>query len=40
MDNEKAFDFLDHKFLIYALEKQDFGKNFISLVKILLRNQE
>ena len=40
MDNEKAFDFLDHKFLIYALEKYGFGKNFISWVKILLRNQE
>ena len=40
MDIEKAFDSLDHKFLIYALEKYGFGKNFISWVKILLRNQE
>ena len=40
MDIEKAFDSLDHKFLISALEKYGFGKNFISWVKILLRNQE
>ena len=40
MDIEKAFDSLDHKFLIYTLEKYGFGKNFISWVKILLRNQE
>ena len=40
MDIEKAFDSLDHKFLIYALEKCGFGKNFISWVKILLRNKE
>ena len=40
MDIEKAFDSLDHKFLIYALEKYDFGKNFIAWVNILLRNQE
>ena len=40
MDIEKAFDSLDHKLLIYALEKYGFGKNFISWVKILLRNKE
>ena len=40
MDIEKAFDSLHHKFLIYALEKYGFGKNFISWVKILSRNQE
>ena len=40
MDIEKAFDSLDHKFLIYALEKYGFGKNFVSWVKIVLRNQE
>ena len=39
MDIE-AFDYLDHNFLISALEKYRFGKNFISWVKILLRNQE
>ena len=37
---EKAFDFLDHNFLITALEKYGFGRNFISWVKILLKNQE
>ena len=40
MDIEKAFDSLDHKFLIYELEKYGFGKNFMSWVKILLRNKE
>ena len=40
MDIEKAFDSLDHKFLISALEKYGFGKNFISWVKIFLKNQE
>ena len=40
MDIEKAFDSLDHKLLTYALEKYGFGKNFISSVKVLLRNQE
>ena len=37
---EKAFDLLDHNFLISTLEKYGFGKNFILWVKILLRNQE
>ena len=40
MDIEKAFDSLDHNFLISALEKYGFDKNFISWVKILLRNQK
>ena len=40
MDTEKAFDSLNHNFLISALEKHGFGKNFVSWVKILLRNQE
>ena len=31
---------MDHNFLISALEKYGFGKNFISWVKILLINQE
>ena len=29
MDTEKAFDSLGHNFLISALEKYGFGKNFI-----------
>ena len=40
MDIEKAFDSLDHNFLISAVEKYGFGKNFISWVNVLLRNQE
>ena len=40
MDIEKAFDSLDHNFLILTLEKYGFGKNFILWVKILLRDQE
>ena len=40
MDIDKASDSLDHNFLISALEKYGFGKNFISWVKVLLRNQE
>ena len=31
---------MDHYFLISALEKYGFGKNFISWVKVLLKNQE
>ena len=37
---KKAFDSLDHNFLISTLEKYGFGKNFILWVKILLRDQE
>ena len=40
MDVEKAFDSLDHKFLISVLEKFGFGQNFISWVEIILKNQE
>ena len=40
MDVEKAFNSLDHNFLISALEKNALGKNFISWVKILLKNHE
>ena len=42
MGIEKAFDSLDHNFLIFALEKYGFGKNFMSWVrvKIFLKNQE
>ena len=34
MDIEKAFDLLDHDFLILTLENYGFGKNFILWVKI------
>ena len=40
MNNEKAFDSLDHNFLISALEEYGFGKNFVSWIKILWKNQE
>ena len=40
MDIEKAFDSLDHNFLISTLEKFGFGQNFILWVKILLKDQE
>ena len=40
MDIEKPFHSLDHNFLISALGKHGFGKNFISWVKILLKHQE
>ena len=40
MDIDKAFDSFNHNFLISALENYGFGKNFISWVKVLLRNQE
>ena len=40
MDIEKAFDSLDHNFLISTLEKYGFGQNFIIWVKILLNDQE
>ena len=39
-DIEKAFDSLDHSFLIFTLENYGFGKNFTLLVVILLRDQE
>ena len=39
MDTENTFDSLDYNFLISAFEKYSFGKNFISWVKVLLRNQ-
>ena len=39
-DIEKAFDSLDHTFLISALEKFGFGKVFIDWRKIFLNEQE
>ena len=37
---EKAFDLLDHNFLISTLGKYGFGQNFILWVQILLKDQE
>ena len=39
MGIEKAFDPLDHDFLILTLEKNGSGKNFILWVKMLVRDQ-
>ena len=40
IDIEKAFDSLDDNFLIFTLEKNSFGQNFIFWVKVLLKDQE
>ena len=40
VDIEKAFDSVNHVFLISVLEKFSFGKNFVKWIKILLKNQE
>ena len=40
MDIEKAFDSLNHSFLISVLKKFVFGENFIDWIKILLWKQE
>ena len=40
MDIEKAFDSVDHIFLISVLKKFGFEENFINWIKILLYNEE
>ena len=40
MDIEKAFDSLDHDFLVNVLNKFGFGSNFISWIKLLLNSQQ
>ena len=40
MDIEKAFDSLDHVFLVHVLNKFGFGSNFISWIKLLLNSQQ
>ena len=40
VDFEKAFDSLNHKFLIVVLKKYGFDEDFIEWIKILLTNQE
>ena len=40
VDFEKAFDSLNHEFLIAVLKKYGFGEYFTDWLKILLRNQE
>ena len=40
MDIEKAFDSLDHSFLMSVFKKFGFGENFIDWIKIVLYKQE
>ena len=40
MDIEKAFDSLDHDFLLFPLKKFGFGQNFIHWIKVLLNRQQ
>ena len=40
MNVEKAFDALDHTFLISILKRLGFGQNFVSWIEIILKNQE
>ena len=40
MDIEKAFDSLDHDFLLFALKKFGFGENFVYWIKVLLNKQQ
>ena len=40
IDIEKAFDSLDHSFLLTTLKKFGFGTNFIDWIKIFLNEQE
>ena len=40
IDIEKAFDSVNHHFLIAILEKIGFGTEFIEWIKVLLNNQE
>ena len=39
MDIEKAFDSLDHNFLLCVLKNFGFGENFICWIKVLLTHQ-
>ena len=36
MDIERAFDSLDHDFLLFVLKKFDFGEYFIHWIKVIL----
>ena len=40
LDIEKAFDSVNHLFLITALEKYGFKEDFIKWIQVLIRNQE
>jgi len=38
LDQEKAFDRVDHEYLFKTLEAFGFGSNFVSLIKFLYNN--
>ena len=40
LDIEKAFDLVNHLFLIIGLEKYGFKEDFIKWIQILIQNQE
>ena len=40
IDIQKAFDSVNHIFLLIVLDKYGFGKSFIKWIKVLLNNQE
>ena len=40
IDIEKAFDSMDHVFLLAVLEKFGFGKSFMRWIEVILKNQE
>ena len=40
LDFEKAFDSLNHNFLIAVLKKYGFGEDFVDWIKLFLRDQE
>ena len=40
MDIEKAFDSLDHTFVVSVLKKFGFGNNFVSWIETLISKQE
>ena len=40
IDIEKAFDSVDHNFLLTSLDKYGFGEQFLSWIKTILKNQE
>ena len=40
MDIEKAFDLVDHSFLLAVLQKYGFGERFLKWIQILIKNQE
>ena len=39
LDTEKAFDLVNHLFLITALEKYGFKDDFVKWIQILIQNQ-